>query len=304
MQYLYHYTYRITNTRAKKHYYGSRSSNTEPKLDLGIKYFSSSSDKEFKLDQKLNPQDYKYKIIKIFESRKEAIILEIKLHHKFNVGINTNFYNKVKQTSTGFDNTGIIMSEAQRKKISDRHKGTKMHDNTKIAISKAIKGKSLSNEHKEKISNSNKKYTKTDIHCAHISESKLGMILALDNLTGKNVCIHKDEFYENDTRYTGINKGKKLNTNKLVRSENKKGKLNPNSSIIEIYDSNNLKQFTCEGNFSSVCKFNKLPEHALKKSYQNFGEPLYNNISISKINLLKNKGYYSYKGWYAVKIVN
>ena len=68
----YHYVYRITNTQTNKHYYGVRSSKVEPKLDLGIKYFSSSTDKEFIKEQKENKTIFKYKIIKQFNSRKEA----------------------------------------------------------------------------------------------------------------------------------------------------------------------------------------------------------------------------------------
>ena len=44
---MYYYVYRITNKLLNKHYYGSRGSKIEPKLDLGIKYFSSSTDKNF-----------------------------------------------------------------------------------------------------------------------------------------------------------------------------------------------------------------------------------------------------------------
>lgn len=104
----YHYTYRITNLVECKHYYGSRSSKVHPTEDLGIKYFSTSSDKDFKQDQLDNPQNYKYKIVRIFDTRKEALALEIKLHNKFSVGVNESFYNKAKQTSTGWDTTGMI----------------------------------------------------------------------------------------------------------------------------------------------------------------------------------------------------
>jgi len=69
----YHYVYRITNIKDKLYYYGTRTSSIKPKLDLGIKYFSSSNDKDFIQDQKDNPLNYKYKIIKIFNIRKEAI---------------------------------------------------------------------------------------------------------------------------------------------------------------------------------------------------------------------------------------
>ena len=103
-----HYVYRITNKVENKHYYGCRTTKLEPKDDLGSKYFSSSKDKSFIKDQKENPNNYKYKIIKIFSTREEAIELEIKLHKKFNVGLNDSFYNKVKQKSTGFDTTGIL----------------------------------------------------------------------------------------------------------------------------------------------------------------------------------------------------
>ena len=69
----FHYVYRITNTIENKHYYGVRTSKVEPKLDLGFKYFSSSKDKAFISDQRENKDDYKYKVIKIFSSREEAI---------------------------------------------------------------------------------------------------------------------------------------------------------------------------------------------------------------------------------------
>lgn len=102
----YHYTYRITNIVEHKHYYGTRSSKVKPENDLGVKYFSSSKDIDFIKDQKKNPRNYKYKIIKISKTRKEAIELEIKLHNKFNVGVNESFYNRCKQTSSGWDTTG------------------------------------------------------------------------------------------------------------------------------------------------------------------------------------------------------
>lgn len=103
----YHYVYRITNIIKNKHYYGVRTSSIHPSNDLGIKYFSSSSLKDFISEQKESPSNFKYKILKIFSSRTEALNFEIKLHNKFNVHINPNFYNLAKQTSTGFDPFGI-----------------------------------------------------------------------------------------------------------------------------------------------------------------------------------------------------
>ncbi len=105
---IYHYVYRITNLVENKHYYGKRSTKTLPHLDLGHRYFSSSVDKEFIKDQKENPTNYRYKIIFTFNNANKAVTFEIRLHNKFNVGINPNFYNNAIQTASGFDTTGMV----------------------------------------------------------------------------------------------------------------------------------------------------------------------------------------------------
>jgi hypothetical protein len=105
---IYHYVYRITNLVEKKHYYGKRTSQIHPKLDIGVKYFSSSKDKAFMQDQTDNPSNYRYKVIGVFESAKSAIEIEIFLHKKFDVGINPKFYNRSKQASRGWDTTGMV----------------------------------------------------------------------------------------------------------------------------------------------------------------------------------------------------
>jgi hypothetical protein len=110
--------YRITNTIAKKHYYGKRSSKILPLLDIGIRYFSSSRDKEFLKEQKTFPERFKYKVVKLCTSSQEAIAYEILLHSKFDVAKNPKFYNRSKQTSTGWDTTGIKgVSSCNKNKI-------------------------------------------------------------------------------------------------------------------------------------------------------------------------------------------
>ena len=137
---VYHYVYRITNIVEKRHYYGKRSSKINPKLDLGIKYFSSSKDKDFLQDQKLNSDNYKYKVIRIYKTGKEALIAEIKLHNKFDVGVNPSFYNRVKQTSTGFDYTGKHHSKAAKEKISAAQKGKHVSEATREKMSITTSG--------------------------------------------------------------------------------------------------------------------------------------------------------------------
>ena len=140
-----HYVYRITNIKENKHYYGCRTSKIKPVNDLGINYFSSSKNKEFIKEQIERPWQFKYKIVKIYDTRERAIDLEIKLHDYFDVGKNPNFYNRAKQTSTGWDTTG-----------------KKHTDETKIKMSKNTIGRYMSQETKKKISNSNKGKKHTD----------------------------------------------------------------------------------------------------------------------------------------------
>jgi len=109
MNYKFHYVYRITNKITNMYYYGDRSCNCHPSEDIGIKYFSTSTLKFFIKDQKINPQDYKYKVIKIFETcREDAKQLEVDLHKKFDVKNHPKFINRANQTSMGFMNNTSI----------------------------------------------------------------------------------------------------------------------------------------------------------------------------------------------------
>ena len=161
---IYHYVYRITNTLCKKHYYGVRSCKILPEHDLGIKYFSSSKDSDFLKDQKKNPQNYRYKIIKRFDNRIDASIFEAFLHEKFQVHINEKFYNMAKQNLNGFDTTGKSPTAEHRTKISNSLKGRPS----------PTKNKKLSEERKRKISNSLKGRKKTLETRKRMSESKKG----------------------------------------------------------------------------------------------------------------------------------
>lgn len=168
-----HYVYRITNKKNNKHYYGIRSSKIEPGLDLGIKYFSSSTDKGFIKEQKENKYLFKYKIIRICESRETAIKLEIKLHNKFDVGNNSSFYNKSKQTDVKFDRSGIRHTEETKLKISKNGKlkgmyGKSVSKETRNKISKSLKN----SEYFDSLETRNKK-SESKKGTKHTEETKL-----------------------------------------------------------------------------------------------------------------------------------
>jgi group I intron endonuclease len=169
----YNYVYRITNKVEQKHYYGVRGCNVEPKLDLGIKYFSSSRDKEFKDDQKNHSENYKYKIVRICSTRKEADALEIKLQKKFNVGKSEAFYNKATRTSMGFDRTGTTQTPETRQKMSEAKTG---ENNPNF-------GKDFSPETKLKMSEAHKGENHYMFGKYHSEETKLKMSEAKQNMS-------------------------------------------------------------------------------------------------------------------------
>lgn len=119
---MHHYVYRITHIKNKMHYYGSRSCPDEPKNDLGIMYFSSSKilSTEIKNGDK---KDYRFKVVKVFETRHEAYSYESKLHKKFSVNTNENFYNKSIQLTSKFSWAGSTHTEETKQKMSSDRKG-------------------------------------------------------------------------------------------------------------------------------------------------------------------------------------
>lgn len=163
---MYHYVYRITNIQLRKHYYGVRSSELPPQDDLGKVYFSSSTDKDFLQEQKDNPNLFKYIIVKVFKTRKEANEFEYYLHKRFNVGINENFYNRAMATSSGFGNYGIPNTPESNEKRSNSLKGKKRQISKEHgrALSASLKNLSKSEEHKSSISKSLTGKTKSNSH--------------------------------------------------------------------------------------------------------------------------------------------
>lgn len=77
------------------------------------------------------------------------------------------------------------------------------------------------------------------------------------------------------------------------------GSNNPNALRINIYDNNDVLRFKCHGNIDYIIEKYNLPPR-IKDTYRN-GKPLYWNLKNS--NRLKNKEFWNYKDWYAVKQV-
>jgi hypothetical protein len=205
---IYHYVYRITNLVEKKHYYGKRTSTVQPSLDIGIRYFSSSKDKDFKQDQKTNPSHYRYKIVGLFETTREAVLRESKLHYLFDVGRNPSFYNKVKQTANRFDSTGTMVAKdgdgnifvisvddlrRHSGELVSIHRGKLCTESQKQKLSVSLKmkadnGELFREEHRKKLSVASKGKPKSAHHVAKFTlQRKLN-----GSLSGKN--HHKSKY--------------------------------------------------------------------------------------------------------------
>ena len=107
-----HYVYRSFEEEGRE-YIGIRSCNCLPEEDT--KYFGSFRDKTFKPTGKT--------ILFVRETRQEVVEIEIELHNFFDVAVNPQFANQAKQTSKGFDRTGVPNTEAQKKANSERMSG-------------------------------------------------------------------------------------------------------------------------------------------------------------------------------------
>jgi len=134
-----HYVYEITNITNDMKYIGCRSCICEPKEDIGLLYFSCSKDEEFMKEQKEQPDNFEYKVLQVFRTRKEAIQLEIDLHAKHDVGRNEKYYNKAKQTSTGWDTTGCSFPGINKGKIFIYNKAKKQCKSINPNLFEAIK---------------------------------------------------------------------------------------------------------------------------------------------------------------------
>lgn len=333
----YHYVYRITNTKTGLHYYGSRSCKKPPKDDLGKSYFSTFTKPWFKKDQKENPQDYRYKIIKQdFKIRDEANNYESKLHLKFDVRSHPKFINLANQLPNGFSHKGRVT-------VIDRRTG----ETTSVTIEE----KRQNSEFVSIAKNTVKVYNKIDNTIItievnkfdekqhrHINKDKVSVI-NLEN--GLSEQIDKKEFYGNREKYKHSSEGfvniktengiKRISKEKFefgdfqgnrknfisvidLNSGNTKSvslseyKNNSErycmvwSNIINIYDSADNLQYRVVGNFRKFCKRLNLPSKEFEKSYNNLGKRLYEGvIRPCTLTRIENNGNIKYKGWYAIK---
>jgi len=201
---MYHYVYRITNTKENIHYYGVRSSKVHPKKDLGVKYFSSSTDEEFIKDQKENKHTskYKYKVIKMFTNRISANIMEVYLHKKYNVSINEKFYNKNNSGHIKPNTLGMVTVLDKR---DNKTKSVTMKDFNKYEYYVGVstnKVNVLDTRDNKTKSVSKEDYNKNDYYVG----STTGYVTVLDTRDNKTKQVSKEDYDKYDY-YVGSTTG-------------------------------------------------------------------------------------------------
>ena len=157
------YIYKVTNLETGRYYIGSQ---CRGKI-VGVNYFTSSTNKEFKDGFKTYGEEkYKITIVKAFGDPDECVHAEnymIRDHMQLKDGLCLNrFYccngkkvfSRVGTHPKAWNKgrKGIPQSEETKHKISTSLKGMHPSEETKHKISTSKKGQSPSEEHKKKIS--------------------------------------------------------------------------------------------------------------------------------------------------------
>ena len=169
------YIYKVTNLETHQYYIGSQCSG---KI-VGVNYFTSSTNKEFREDFKnCGEEKYKIEIIEEFDDPKECVDAEnymIRDHMQLKDGLCLNrsyvcsngekIFSSVGIHHTPWNkglkghpspNKGIPRSDEVRKKISEAHKGIHHSDETRKKIGEAHKGTHRSDKTRKKMSEARK----------------------------------------------------------------------------------------------------------------------------------------------------
>ncbi len=170
------YFYKVTNLINGKYYYGSGSK------PLGT-YYTGSSVLLSKAIEKYGIENFKFEVLREFETRKEAFLFEDRFLKFYRISEDANSYN-LKDAGQGGDTIknhpnkedivkkrngkvseslkGHLVSEETRRKIGEKKRGTKLTEETKKKLSEAAKkngsgGNTYSNRSEEQMEETKKK---------------------------------------------------------------------------------------------------------------------------------------------------
>lgn len=250
------YIYKVTDKETKDFYIGSQCSG---KI-IGVNYFTSSRNKEFRNKFKVNPTQFEIKIIGVFADANACVLQEnifIKDNIKNPLCLNRHYiigdvckFNRVGSTPWNKGKMGRKLPDWWKRKISESLKGQVRNEEWKRKISEGLKGKpsynkgkKFTDEHKKKISESNKGKVFTEEHKRKLVESHKGKLLS----------------EETKRKLSEVNKGKILSENtkiKMSESSDKKKVLCIETKIIydSIKDASNVIGSCLRTGIVACCK--------------------------------------------------
>lgn len=169
------YVYKVTDRSNGKSYIGSKTSDSNHCHMIGVNYFTSSTDKDFRTRFESNPHDFDIEIVYIGKNKKEVIEKEAKLIQSNNLDYNRAYYNR--------GHLVCRYDDEWRKS----HIGKRPSVDTKQKISSTLKeyyksnpnpflGLNHTDEAKEKISLKNKGRKHTEEEKKRVSETLKGHI--------------------------------------------------------------------------------------------------------------------------------
>jgi len=283
-----HYVYRITDyTRdIEEHYYGSHTPK-KGKLynNLINEFWSYRTSSNYNILNENKRENYKVKIIRVFNNPADKIVYEAFLHQYFDVKLHNCFWNRSNQTPFRFDRTGMeyIFTQQHRERL----KGPKSEDHKrKMSVSVF---ETYANGREKLLGDKNPMYGKDHTYYVKDLISKANKGKTLSQETKNKMSKSK----------IGI---KRTDEDKIKMSENRKGKCkgedNTMTKKIEVFDANNKLMFISEGNFKSFCEEKNLPYISFIK---NFNKKIYQ----SKIGpgYAKKNGFEKYIGWKAIRYI-
>jgi hypothetical protein len=278
-----HYVYRVTDySRIKEqHYIGSRTSSKDNLLEDFWLYRTSSKHNVLNENKK---EQYKIKILKVFDNPGDKMVYEAFLHQFYNVKLHKSFWNKSNQTPFGFDTTGevTVISNGKFKNISKKEydKGNYKQTNKGYVVTKEqgrVKKEIYINDELTHINKGkmdiieNNKLVKID--CKDYDREKHitprhNKIIVFDKILNKNITINKKDFDPeihhsvNKGIVTAIDKSKKpykvIKVSKEEYDENE-NLVGSNTLLIKIFDKNDNLIIEELGKIKDILKNNDMP---------------------------------------------
>ena len=166
-----HYTYLLIDEELGMYYIGARSCKCDPMED---NYLGSSKHMNTECKNRCDKI-----VLGEFATRKEAIVDEIRMHELYDVARNKKFYNRAKQTSTGFDTCGTVpnFSTEHLQFMHELGKSWKGKKRSKEEIEKmrtSLTGRKLSEAHRKAISKGGKGRKFSEVHKQRIGDALSG----------------------------------------------------------------------------------------------------------------------------------